>query len=142
MSTNVRSRARSWALNLLYGWELSEGEGGPTDFADRALERRRMSRRYRPYALELLRVVEAHLPEIDRLIAEHAANWRVERIGVVDRNVLRIGVAELMWLDDVPPGVAIHEAMRLAARYGGAESTRFVNGVLDAIHKKEDAPAG
>ena len=142
MSVNVRSRARSWALNLLYGWELADVEAGPTDHAERALERRRMSRRYRPYALALIGVVEEHLPEIDHIIAEHAANWRVERIGVIDRNILRIGVAELMWMEDVPPRVAIHEAMRLASRYGGAESTRFVNGVLDAIHKKEDAPTG
>lgn len=100
-----------------------------------------MSRRYRPHALDLVRVVEDHLTEIDGLITEHAANWRMERIGAIDRNVLRIGIAELRWFEDIPPKVAIHEAMRLATRYGGPDSTRFVNGVLDAVHKKEDAAA-
>jgi len=100
-----------------------------------------MSGRYRPYALKLVDTVDEHLREIDALIQEYSANWRLERLSVVDRNVLRIGVAELRWIKDVPPGAAIHEAMRLATRYGGDESTGFVNAILDAV-RKEDAPTG
>ena len=140
MSGHARSRSRSWALNLLYGWELSEGDATPTEFAVEALTRRRMAPRYRAYAMALLETVERHRPEIDRIIGEHAANWRLDRIGVIDRNILRIGISELRWPDNVPPKVAIHEAVRLATRYGGAESTRFINGVLDAVYK-EVAPA-
>jgi N utilization substance protein B len=99
-----------------------------------------MAARYRPYAMMLIGTIETHQKGIDRIIAEYAANWRVERIGVIDRNILRLGVAELRFVDDVPPKVAIHEAVRLATRYGGAESARFVNGVLDAVFK-EVAPA-
>ncbi len=63
-------------------------------------------------------------------------NWRLERLSAIDRAVLRIGAVELMWMDDVPPKVAIQEAIRLAEAYGGDESPRFVNGVLDALYKR------
>ena len=95
-----------------------------------------MARRYRPYVDRLLAEVEAHLPEIDRVIADTAANWRVERLDAIDRNILRLGIVELRWMEDVPPKVAIHEAVKLAMKYGGKESPRFVNGVLDAIFKR------
>lgn len=131
---HARSRARSWALQLLYGWELA-GDGTPAEHAERALARRRISERYRPYAEHLVATVGAHLDEIDADIERHAANWRIERLGAIDRNVLRLGIAELRWGDDVPPPVAIQEAVKLAARYGGQESPAFVNGVLDAVYK-------
>jgi len=136
VSANVRTRARSWALALLYAWDVA-GESSPLEHAERTLETRRMAPRYRDYALHLVGTVQAHLAEIDAIISEVAANWRLERIGTVDRNVLRIGIAELRWGEDVPPKVAIHEAVRLATRYGGAESARFVNGVLDAVYRQE-----
>ena len=136
MTVNARSRARSWALNLLYGWELSDGSLGPTGFAEEALERRRIAERYRPYALKLIGAVERDLAAVDRIISDYAANWRVERIGVIDRNILRLGIVELRFLEGVPPRVAIHEGVRLATRYGGADSPRFVNGVLDAVYRE------
>lgn len=136
---SARSRARSWALALLYAWEISDTDLLPSEHARRTLETRRMSPRYREYSERLVSTVEAHLPEIDATIADVAANWRLDRIGTVDRNVLRIGIAELLWCDDVPSKVAIHEAVRLANRYGGAESARFVNGVLDAVYRREAA---
>jgi len=130
----ARSRARSWALQLLYGWELA-GEGSPSEHAATALAHRLISDRYRPYAERLVGIVEAHLPEIDADIERYADNWRLERLGVIERNVLRLGIAELRWGDDVPPPVAIQESVRLAARYGGADSPGFVNGVLDAVYR-------
>lgn len=137
---HVRSRARSWALNLLYAWDAA-GEGPLVAHATDQLELRRMSARYRPHALALLQAVEAHLPEIDRLISDHASNWRFERISAIDRNVLRLGLAEMRWIDDVPPKVAIQEAVRLAGKYGSADSPGFVNGVLDAVYKQA-SPGG
>jgi len=98
-----------------------------------------MANRYRPYAMMLLGTVEAHLREIDGLISEHAANWRLDRLDAVDRNILRIGISELRWIPEVPPKVAIHEGVKLATRYGGAQSAGFVNGVLDAVFK---SPSG
>jgi len=134
---NARSRARSWALTLLYGWEAS-GDATPSDFVERAMERRRMSPRYRPYVDRLIDVVERHRDEIDALISSYTANWRLERLDAIDRNILRIGIAELRWIDDVPPKVAIHEGVKLARKYGGEDSPGFVNGVLDAVFKKRE----
>ncbi len=62
-------------------------------------------------------------------------NWRLERLSAIDRNILRIGTVEILAMPDVPPAVAIHEAVRLAERYGSADSPRFVNGVLDAVSR-------
>ncbi len=132
---SARTRARSWALTLLYGWEAS-GADTPRGFFAEAMERRRMSPRYRPYVARLIEVVERHQTEIDALISTHAANWRLERLDAIDRNILRIGIAELRWIDDVPPKVAIHESVRLATKYGGEDSPGFVNGVLDAVFKE------
>lgn len=132
---HARSRARAWALQLLYAWEVSGG-GSILERAGRELERRRISPRYRPYVERLLRTVEAHREEIDRSLVAHLSNWRLERLDAIDRNILRLGIAELLYSEDVPPKVAIHEAVRLASRYGGDESPRFVNGVLDAVYKK------
>ncbi len=127
-------------MSLLYGWELSGGDA-PTRYARAALEHRRMAPRYRPHVERLLKSVEAHLAEIDGCIGHHASNWRIERLGAIDRNILRLGIAELRWMDDIPPKVAIHEAVKLAMKYGGEDSPRFVNGVLDAIYKEERSDA-
>lgn len=115
------------------------GDGAILEHARRELERRRISARYRPYVERLLRSVEAHREEIDRRLEASVSNWRLERLDAIDRNVLRLGIAELVHSEDVPPKVAIHEAVRLAERYGSDDSPRFVNGVLDAIYKQARA---
>ncbi len=116
------------------------GRGRPAAFAREALSRRRISPRYRPYAERLLEWVDAHLEEIDAVLTAAMPNWRIDRLAAVDRAILRIGVAELRYADDVPGKVAVHEAVRLAERYGSDESPRFVNGVLDAVyHGHRDA---
>jgi N utilization substance protein B len=95
-----------------------------------------MADRYEAYVLRLLDLIGEHLEEIDSSLAGHIPNWRLERLSAVDRNVLRIGVAELRYVPEVPPKVAVHEAIRLAERYGSVESPRFVNGVLDAMRRE------
>lgn len=84
----------------------------------------------------LVETVDAHLPEIDRALEDSLQNWRLHRLAVVDRCVLRLGAAELLFVPDVPGRVAIQEAVRLAERYGSAESASFVNGVLDALYRR------
>ena len=76
-----------------------------------------------------------HLPEIDPIISRHADNWDMKRMAVIDRNVLRLGSFELLYMEDVPPKVCINEAIELAKRFGDADSGKFINGILDAIHK-------
>jgi N utilization substance protein B len=130
---NPRSRARSWALQILYAWDVSDSELSLTEFARATLAHRNIAARYRPYAEALLDLVEQRLPSLDALIQSHLANWRLERLTAIDRGILRLAAAELAAVPDVPPKVSIHEAIRLAERYGTEESPRFVNGVLDAV---------
>jgi len=86
-----------------------------------------------PYATEIAIGVERSLDEIDRLISDSSEHWSVFRMPVVDRNVLRIAVYEMHWVDDVPDSVAINEAVSIAKEYGGEDSSKFVNGVLGKI---------
>lgn len=130
-----RSRARAWALQLLYAWEVS-GNPDLLPFAERELARRRVSPRYRPHLERLLAAVAERLPEVDALLGRCVENWRLERLGAIERAILRLATAELISSPDVPVPVVIHEAMRLAERYGSADSARFVNGVLDAVSRR------
>jgi N utilization substance protein B len=129
-----RSRARGWALQGLYAWEA---RGAGPEAAVRVLQdlfaHLRVSPQNRPYAEVLVRLVALNLPRIDRTLEGALTNWRLSRLSVVDRNVLRLGVAEMMFVDDVPPRMTIREMVKLAEKYGTHESPRFVNGVLDAV---------
>lgn len=81
--------------------------------------------------------VEKDLVKIDAMISKYATNWQLKRMAVIDRNVLRIGVFELLYALDIPPKVTINEAVELAKKFGDMESSKFVNGILDKIHKSE-----
>jgi N utilization substance protein B len=89
----------------------------------------------RTFATALVQGTLEHLDEIDRLIANHASNWDINRMAVVDRNIIRLGAFELLYLEEVPPKVCLNEAVELAKRFGDEESSKFVNGILDTIHK-------
>jgi N utilization substance protein B len=82
-----------------------------------------------------LTLVEDHLPAIDAVLQAAMDNWRLERLSRVDRSVLRLATAELLFSLDVPEKVALQEGVRLAGQYGAEESPRFVNGVLDAVYR-------
>lgn len=136
-SPHVRSRARAWVLHVLYAWDLT-GETSLAEFARETFRRRRVSERYRPYVERLVGILDERLDEVDARLRASIPNWRLERLAAIDRNVLRIGTAELAFVEDVPPKVAITEAIHLAERYGSDESPGFVNGVLDAIRREVD----
>jgi N utilization substance protein B len=129
-----RSRARAWALQVHYRWE-SGGEASLRDALADTAATRRISPRRLPYVRRVLTLMEEHLPDVDAAIQSALENWRLERLSTLDRAVLRIGATELLYVDDVPPKVSIQEAIRLAEQYGGPDSPRFVNGVLDALFK-------
>jgi N utilization substance protein B len=135
-----RSRARSWALQVLYAAELRAVP--PREALEDFLARRRIAVGSRPYLRELVALVEEHAASLDERIGAALTNWRLERLSAIDRNVLRLGAAELLEAADVPPKVAIQEAIRLAERYGTTESPRFVNGVLDALYRAGGAAPG
>ena len=93
----------------------------------------------RAFAEQLVLGVRGDLPELDRRIGEAAEHWRIERMAVVDRNVLRMALHELLADPGTPPAVVLSEAVEVAKKFGGAESGAFVNGVLDAIRRKLEA---
>ncbi|HEX2207611.1 MAG TPA: transcription antitermination factor NusB [Longimicrobium sp.] len=132
-----RSRARGWALQALYAWEQrgAEAEMGMPVLQE-LFANLRVSPTNRPYAEILVRLVATNLQKIDRTIEESLTNWRLERLAVVDRAILRLGTAEMMFVDDVPPRMVIRESVQLAEKYGTSDSPRFVNGVLDAVMRR------
>ena len=137
-----RSRARGWALQALYAWETRGGDPAATmRVLHELFDELRVSPQNRPYAEILVRLVGANLEDIDRMLEESLTNWRLGRLSVIDRNVLRMGVAELRFVDDIPPRMTIREMVQLAEKYGTNESPRFVNGVLDAVMRRV-APEG
>lgn len=130
-----RTKARARALQVLYAWEL-RGRAEPLRVVDRELTapgERPLSADVRAYADRLMKTIEAHRDELDERIQGLAENWRIARMTTVDRNILRIAAAEMMYIDEVPLRVALHEAIRLAEWFGTDESRRFINGVLDAL---------
>jgi transcription antitermination factor NusB len=87
------------------------------------------------FARIIIAGIEAKYKEINEIIFSHAANWHIDRMAVIDRNILRMGIYELCFMADVPSKVTINEAIELAKKYGDVESGKFVNGILDKVHK-------
>jgi N utilization substance protein B len=131
-----RSKAREVALQLLVQHDLNPGVGREA-VAEFARERLR-GPALEPFSLGLYDGVVAHAADIDSRLAAAAENWRVPRMAVVDRNVLRLGAYELLFTPETPPNVALDEAIELARRFGSAGSPAFVNGVLDRLRQDKD----
>ena len=134
MTTGTRRSGRAYALQLLYA-----RDGDPaTDVARSAaswaeafdLE---LDPAAQTFARDLVAAAAEHGSQIDALIGAASKNWRIDRMSRVDRNILRLGACELVAFRDVPVKVVINEAVELAKRFGTAESSAFVNGVLDRI---------
>lgn len=130
-----RSRARAWALQIHYRWESGGREGSLRDALVETAASRRISPRRLPYVRMLLTLLDQHLDDVDRRLQAALENWRLARLSTIDRAVLRIAAVELLHVEEVPPKVSLQEAIRLAEQYGGPQSPRFVNGVLDALYK-------
>jgi N utilization substance protein B len=133
----ARSKARSWALQVLYAWESRGFDTPARNILHDFEQERSISDDSREYMRELVESVAEHRGEIDGQLDQSLTNWRLERLSVIDRNILRLAAAEMLYgkTDDVPAAVAIQEAIVLAEKYGTQESPRFVNGVLDALRK-------
>jgi N utilization substance protein B len=129
----ARSKARKRALDLLYAADL-RGEAA-TDTLDRAVEEGAAPTN--DYTVTLVRGVVEHQARIDQLLAEYAEGWTLARMPAVDRNVLRLGLFELLYVDDVPDTVAVTEAMALVQDLSTDESPPFVNGILGAIQRNK-----
>jgi N utilization substance protein B len=146
----ARHRARAAALQMLYQWEIGRastaeiartywaGRDAPPDPEDEladAVPEATLVEDERAFANTLVSGTIARVPEADELIAAHARNWRLERMAVVDRLVLRMAVYELLAERATPARVIINEALELARRFSGEEPVPFINGVLDSVRK-------
>lgn len=132
-----RHRSREAALQVLFAIDLAErgGEELPAQVAfERVGEHFELPEGAKAFAKELVTGVMAHRAELDALIAAHSTRWRIERMAVVDRNILRLAAFEMRHAG-TPAPVAIDEALRLAHRFGDDRSPGFVNGVLDPLAK-------
>lgn len=126
-----RRRARGVALQVLY--QLDMADGSVEDVLKAFWEGFNLPEDIRDYSGRLVRGVYQHLGEIDRWIESASENWLLERMSIIDRNVLRLATFELRYCEDVPFKVAIDEAVELGKRYGTAESGAFINGILDKV---------
>lgn len=134
-----RSRARAWLLQIHYRWESEGADTTLREALAATMATRRISPRRLPYIRRVLTLLDEHLAEIDGELRSALDNWRLDRLSKVDRAVLRIAATEMFYMEEIPPKVAIQEAIHLAETYGGEESPRFVNGVLDALYKRRAA---
>jgi N utilization substance protein B len=130
----IESRGRGRALQALYAWDV-RGEEGLERVASNVWDDLSVGPEERKIASQLVAVIIKQKREIDTTLAEVTANWRLERLGAIERCVLRLAAAELI-RGETPPKVVIQEAVRLAERYGSAHSARFVNGVVDALARR------
>jgi N utilization substance protein B len=136
-----RSRAREIALQLLV-WR-DANPTAPRPVIEQFVRDRLRDPALAPFCLELYDAVVARMGDIDALLTTAAENWRLVRMAAVDRNVLRLGTAELLAAAaDAPAAVVINEAIELARRYGAKDSPAFVNGVLDKVHQLQIANCG
>ena len=133
-----RRRAREAALQMLY--QIEVGKSGTTESIASYWPARdtddQLNEPLREFANELVRGAVARRQEIDGMLGAHAKNWRVERMAVIDRLILRLGVYEMLVEVETPSKVIINEALELARSYSGEEAVAFVNGVLDAVRKE------
>jgi len=144
-----RHLSRSVAMQSLYEWDFTgRPSAGLADVVERNIQEFASELEDTTFIRTLVAGVIQHITQLDAIISKAAPQWPLEQIAIVDRNVLRIGLFELLFgnRDEVPPKVAINEAIELAKSFGGESSGKFVNGVLGTVYReigepgKHDAP--
>jgi len=133
----VRRRARAAVLQTLYELDFTDHEAKTA--IEARFEERNLPEAAKDFARMLVSGVQTYRVYLDSVVGELAPEWPIEQIAAVDRNVLRIAIYELLFEPDIPPKVAINEAVELAKMFGGESSPRFVNGVLGSLVSKDRA---
>ncbi len=130
-----RTLARECALKILYRIETSKDpvESSIEDFWSREPH----AGDVRDFANLLVKGTREHVSGIDEYISKYAENWEINRIAIIDKNILRMGIFEMLYVNDIPHKVSINEAIELAKKYGDMDSGKFVNGILDKVRKTE-----
>jgi N utilization substance protein B len=135
-----RREGREVALQLLFHWDLNCRETLSAEDLSRFWGLRTVPANLKEFAVQLVQGVIRNQAEIDDRITRYTANYELKRISAVDRNILRLAIYEMWYAPDVPPVVAINEAIDIAKKYGTEESSRFVNGVLDRVKMDLNRP--
>lgn len=136
-----RHVAREYALRVLYALDLQTQAGLeqpvlPSSNWWHEDDKLHVSQNAERFCRRLIQYVRKNQQDIDEIIKEHSHNWRLERMSPIDRNILRLSVSELMNDTETPPSVIINEAVELAKCYGDTNSSKFLNGILDALIEK------
>lgn len=131
-----RHLSRTVAMQTLYEWDFNGRKDSLKELAKNNIEHLAPGMDDSTFVYDLLGGVESNLEQIDKTIAETAPEWPLDQITVIDRNILRLGIFELLIAKEVPPKVAINEAVELGKTFGGESSGKFVNGVLGTLYKK------
>ena len=134
----TRHLIRSIILQSLYEWDFYKRKGDLVQILKRNLGEFGPGVDEPEFAEKITKGVFEHLQAVDKIIEKAAPEWPLEQVSIIDRNVLRIGLYELLYADpnEVPPKVAINEAVELAKNYGGPNSGKFINGVLGTVYKQ------
>jgi N utilization substance protein B len=132
-----RTKAREYALKILYQMEMTK-ENCDDSLNSFWVREQENEESVKEFTGRLVKGVAENMKEIDAAIAKYATNWQIDRMAVVDRNILRIASFEMMHLNDIPPKVSINEAIDMAKKYGDKDSGKFVNGILDKINKMKE----
>jgi N utilization substance protein B len=130
-----RHLARTVAMQSLFEWDFNNKQMDMDEVITNNLEQFAPGMEDTDFVRALVKGVTDNIDEIDAVIVKTAPEWPIDQITVVDRNVLRLGIYELMFLKDVPPKVAINEAVEIAKKFGGENSGKFINGVLGTLYK-------
>ena len=133
-----RHLSRSISMQSLYEWDFGERRGDLEKITEKNVKEFGPGLEDQSLVWQIIAGVIKYLPQLNKIIEKAAPEWPVDQITIVDRNILRIGLYELMYTnkDEVPPKVAINEAIELAKSFGGESSGRFVNGVLGTVYKE------
>jgi N utilization substance protein B len=135
VKSGKRRKSRELALQMLFQSDMGKQDGDHVRKTFWA-ERSNVDNDTRGFADDLFRVASDRNGEIDELIQKHAEHWRMERMPAVDRNLLRLSVAEFLGFPTTPRAIVINEALDIAHRYSSPESIQFINGVLDSVGKE------
>jgi N utilization substance protein B len=134
---SARRKARELVLKSLYAYESISGN--PDDIMKTLAEDSGLAEKPRKFASDLFYLTITHLISIDEEIKNHTQHWDISRLALVDKNILRISICELLFMPDIPSKVSINEAIELAKKYSTEESSSFVNGILNSIFKDHKA---
>jgi N utilization substance protein B len=136
---SARSKARKQALDILYESDIRSSDALATLSSRDVVEDGPDARPIREFTRELISGVVEHKRKIDELIATYAQGWDMDRLAAVDRNILRLGIYEILWSEDLADGIAIDEALTLAKDLSTEDSATFIHGLLGRISSIKDS---